>query len=216
MRPSLVKAYFSYRMAADRVTLPLRRRRAEKKLRAFSRPYRLHLGCGPFRFDGWVNIDADASHSAADVLWDLVEGIPVADSSCRLIYSEHLLEHLKAEQGVSFLRECRRVLEPGGVMRVAMPSLDDVIDKSCKGNWREQDWLTWPDYQFVETRAEMLNIAFRWWGHQWLYDREELHRRLREAGWSQIKDVGWGDSAVPELRNREIRKDSLLICEARK
>lgn len=61
----------------------------------------------------------------------------------------------------------------------------------------------------------MLNIAFRWWGHQWLYDQEELHSRLWEAGFSIIRDVEWVNSDIPELRNLETRKDSLLICEGR-
>ena len=76
--------------------------------------------------------------------------------------------------------------------------------------------MTWPEYQFIQTRAEMLNIAFHWWGHQWLYDREEFHRRLGEAGFPEIRDMPWGESGIPDFRNRETRKDSLLICEAEK
>lgn len=62
----------------------------------------------------------------------------------------------------------------------------------------------------------MLNIAFRWWGHRWLYDREELHRRLGEAGFDRLEDVAPGQSTRPELRNLETRPDSLLVCEATK
>lgn len=149
-------------------------------------------------------------------MWDLSREIPFDDCSCQLIYCEHLLEHFTVEQGVSLLRECWRVLEPKGILRVAMPSLDVLIEKSASGNWKEQDWLTWPEYRFVKTRAEMLNIAFRGWGHKWLYDREELHRRLSEAGFTKNKDAEWGRSDLPELRNRETRRDSLLICEAQK
>jgi predicted SAM-dependent methyltransferase len=60
----------------------------------------------------------------------------------------------------------------------------------------------------------MVNIFFRWWGHEWIYDSEEFHRRLKEAGFTQILDEAWGESADPGLRNRETRKDSVLICEA--
>jgi hypothetical protein len=52
----------------------------------------------------------------------------------------------------------------------------------------------------------MLNMAFRAWGHKWLYDREELHRRLHEAGFTRVKDVEWGGSEEVELRNRETRR----------
>lgn len=193
------------------------RRAAETAIRSLAAPpYKLHIGCGRVRFDGWVNIDSDPAISLPDVVWDLSRGIPAPDGSCELIYSEHLLEHLEVEEGLDLLRECRRVLRPGGIMRLSMPSLDALLEKCCSGDWRDQDWLTWPDHQFIKTRAEMINIFFRWWGHQWIYDAEELHRRLGEAGFTRFRDVAWGESDVAELRGRETRKDSLLICEAEK
>src|SRR5690606_640606 len=95
----------------------------------------------------------------------------------------------------------------------AMPCLDALVERYVN-NWRDQPWLALPDYQFIKTRAEMMNIAFRWWDHKWLYNREELRRRLEEAGFQQIRDVAWGESPVEELRNLETRPESVLICEA--
>ncbi len=185
-----------------------------RRLARFVPPYRIHAGCGTVYFGGWVNIDLRRDVAAIDLRWDLSRGIPVPDTSCEAVYSEHMLEHLSAEQGLQFLRECRRGLVPGGVVRIAMPSLDDILEKSVDGRWREQAWLQQPEWRFIATRAEMLNIAFRWWGHEWLYDRNELHRRLREAGFEVIRDVEWGQSDLACLRNLETRDDSLLICEA--
>jgi predicted SAM-dependent methyltransferase len=62
----------------------------------------------------------------------------------------------------------------------------------------------------------MVNIFFRWWGHQWIYDTEEFHRRLEEAGFSRFRNMPWGQSNIPEFVGLETRKDSLLICEADK
>jgi len=196
--------------------LAAERRAVEERVRAFPRPYKLNAGCGRVPFEGWLNVDANPEISKPDVVWDLARGFPVPDGSCELIYSEHLLEHLKVEDGVALLRECHRALQPGGRLRFAMPSLDALLEKCCSGNWRDQDWLTWPDHQFIQTRAEMVNIFFRWWGHQWIYDSEEFHRRLAEAGFTKVRDVPWGQSEIAEFRNRETRKDSLLICEAEK
>ena len=162
-----------------------------------------------------MNIDANAA-TKADINWDIRHGLLAPDASCQYVYNEHVLEHLPVEAGLTFLRECRRVLAPGGVLRVAMPSLDAIIEKSANGTWRNQDWLTWPEHEYIATRTEMLNISFHHWGHQWLYDREELHRRLSEAGFADILNVELGTSVVPEFCNRETRKDSLLICEARR
>lgn len=192
------------------------KKRKEIISKRYEPPYKLNLGCGSIYLDGWVNIDSNKGIKRLDLLWDLSRGIPVPDNSCSHIYCEHFLEHLQVEHGVAFLRECFRALMPGGILRIAMPSLDVLLEKATSSAWREQDWLTWPEYRFIQTRAEMLNISFRWWGHQWLYDREELHRRLVEAGFQQIVDASWGVSGSPLLCNRETRKDSLLICEAEK
>ncbi len=177
-------------------------------------PYKVNAGSGTTPVAGWVNIDLDPQAPGVDVCWDLAQSIPVPDASCEVIYSEHMLEHLTVEQGLQFLRECHRALQVGGVVRIAMPSLDDFIDKCATGRWREQLWLQEPQLQFIESRAEMANILFRWWGHQWIYDREELHRRFREAGFTVMRDVAWGHSEVADLCHRETRQHSLLIAEA--
>jgi predicted SAM-dependent methyltransferase len=97
-----------------------------------------------------------------------------------------------------------------------MPSLDVILDKAMSGHWRDQHWLTLPEHRRVATRAEMLNMVFRDWGHRWLYDREELERRVREAGYAKLAFPKNGESEHAELRGRESRPDSLLICEVTK
>jgi predicted SAM-dependent methyltransferase len=192
------------------------RRAAVIQFRSFKCPYKLHLGCGGVKLEGWINIDRWPRPGVVDVRWDVTKAFPLADASCSFIYHEHLLEHLTVDQGVALLTEGHRLLADGGVMRLAMPCLKDVVDHYRSENWRDQEWLQWPEYRFVQTRAEMINLAFRRWGHQWLYDREELHRRLREAGFTRIVNVGWRESAFVELRNLETRQESKLICDAQK
>lgn len=190
---------------------------AKKTMSKFQSPYKLHVGCGSNKNVGWINLDLEGDPNIVDIFWNATQKFEfLENNSCSLIYCEHFLEHLSIDQGVNFLADCYRILENGGVLRIAMPSLEYVIAKYNSEDWQNQDWLTWPEYQFIKTRAEMMNICFRWWGHQWLYDREELHRRLCEAGFEKVKDLTWGYSDVPELKNRETRKDSLLICEAQK
>jgi predicted SAM-dependent methyltransferase len=188
---------------------------AKRALKKYDLPFRLHLGCGKVHFDGWLNIDLDDG-DAVDIKLDMTWPLPFEDDSCEYIFTEHMLEHLSVEQGLLFLKECRRVLKKGGVLRVAMPSLDRLVQSSHDGSWRDADWLSWPEYRHVRTRAEMLNMAFREWGHRWLYDREELYRRLGEAGYQTVSDCAWGVSKHADLCGLETRKDSLLIAEAEK
>ncbi|MEJ2344682.1 MAG: methyltransferase domain-containing protein [Gammaproteobacteria bacterium] len=172
----------------------------------------LHLGCGRVRLNGWLNVDLEAPD--ADLHWDLRVPLPLPAASAQRIFNEHFLEHLDLDAGLAFLRECRRLVAPGGVLRIAMPDLDFVLER-FHDDWRDQDWLHWPEYQHVDTRVRMLNMAMHEWGHQYLYNRDELARRLRECGFGNVVFCRNGESEHPELRNLETREDSMLIAEAR-
>lgn len=176
-------------------------------------PFLVNIGCGDEPFQDWVNLDLNPE-TRADIVWDVRDGLPFPDHSCRFIYNEHFLEHIPVEEGVRFLRECHRALRPGGVVRIGMPSIEDPVRHYYENTWARQSWLEKYGYAWIKTRAEYLNITFRNWGHQWLYDFEELDRRLREAGFTQIQAVAWGTSKFPELRERETRAETALICEA--
>jgi predicted SAM-dependent methyltransferase len=171
---------------------------------------RLHVGCGQNRFKNWVNSDVKLN---SDLIVFLQRRLPFADNHLDSVYSEHVLEHVPYDTGVFFLKEAYRVLHPQGVLRIAMPDLDDLVD-SYQKDWRHMDWVAWPQFAFIQTRAEMINIAFRWWGHQHLYNREELERALKSAGFCDIRFEIFGQSRHPELRGLETRLDSKLIAEA--
>jgi predicted SAM-dependent methyltransferase len=173
-------------------------------------PVRLNVGCGNVLFDGWCTIDLEPP---ADLRHDITRGIPWPDGAVDCIYAEHFLEHLPVEQGVAFLKECRRALRPGGVVRIAVPDLANILDKARGGDWHDQAWLKQPEYGFIRTRAEMVNVSFRWWGHEYLYDLEELQRRFAEAGFTATRVCAWGESEYEPLRGRETRPDTLLIVE---
>ena len=170
---------------------------------------KLHLGCGTVRLDGWVNIDR---HRPADLTLDIRRPLPFRDGSARLIYHEHVIEHLTVEEGERCLRDWCRLLQPGGVLRIATPDLAYLVDR-YRADWRDQAWLTLPEYAFIRTRAEMLNVALRWWDHRYVYDGEELERRLRDAGFAAVRRCALRESPVPELAGLETRDDSRLILE---
>jgi predicted SAM-dependent methyltransferase len=178
-------------------------------------PLKVNIGCGKEPFKGWTNLDLDPE-SRADILWDVTDGLPFATDSCALIYCEHFLEHLQIEEGVHFLVECHRSLQKGGVVRIGMPSVQEIVRHYHENDWARQPWLEKYGFTWIKTRAEYINLCFREWGHRWLYDVEELQRRLREAGFTQIENVAWGESPNDELRNRETRNETMLICEATK
>jgi len=52
--------------------------------------------------------------------------MPYADESFHAIYHSHVLEHFPRNQAITFLRECHRLLTRGGVIRVAVPDLEQI------------------------------------------------------------------------------------------
>lgn len=95
-----------------------------------------------------------------------------------------------------------------------MPDLQSLVRHVHEGTWREQHWVKELSDEKIRTGAEMLNIAMRAWGHAWLYDWEELARRLQESGFAECRRVVPGTSAAPALCGLESRPDSLLVGEA--
>jgi hypothetical protein len=52
-------------------------------------------------------------------------------------------------------------------------------------------------------RAQLFNDSMRLWGHRYIYDGNDLSRRLREAGFADITRFEPGESDTPALRNLE-------------
>lgn len=100
-------------------------------------------------------------------------------------------------------------------MRIAIPDLDYIIQK-YNTDWKNQDWLAWTGFKFIETRGQMINISFRWWGHKYLYNEEDLRNLLIKVGFQNIIRCDWNKSNHIELAGLETRKDSKLIMEAEK
>ncbi len=186
------------------------------KLLTRSSPVALHIGCGTVYLPGWINIDnnSDQNITRLDLLWDFAQPLPFPDASVDFVFHEHFLEHLSVQEAQKFLLDMRRVLKPRGVMRVAMPDLADVINNYLDPKWRSLAFLQKYGMQTIKTRAELINISFRSWGHQHLYDAEELERRIREAGFNRVKPCRLRESEHIVLRGLETREESTLIAEA--
>jgi len=110
----------------------------------------LNLGCGKRFHPDWVNVDI-APQGASVIRCDLSRGIPFPEDSFDAVYHSNVLEHIRREHGSAFIRECWRVLRPGGILRVAVPDLEQICriylekleraDAGDKEAVAEYDWM---------------------------------------------------------------------------
>jgi predicted SAM-dependent methyltransferase len=170
---------------------------------------KLQLGAGKNVLDGWFNTDLAPSSPGVFYL-DSTQRFPFGDATFRYILSEHHIEHLAYTQGIFTLRECHRVLEPGGRLRVATPSLEVLIElyTSAPDELQKRYIRFITDTFLPEIRvyspAFVINNAFHNWGHQFLYDRATLQGVMEEVGFVDVAPAALGSSEDEQLRGVEM------------
>ncbi len=81
---------------------------------------KINFGCGANRLEGWQNYDCEV-----DISLPLVGQFP--DDSADFIFAEHVVEHIEYEEALNFFGECKRILRPGGVVRICVPSIERIM-----------------------------------------------------------------------------------------
>jgi predicted SAM-dependent methyltransferase len=174
---------------------------------------RVHAGSGGHRLAGWINVDVDPQ-LPIEVAGDLARALPFRAASVDYIHSEDLLEHLDREGGRRFLEECRRVLKPGGTMRLLTPDLRRLVERIYLApEGRHLGWCG--HYLQANGPCAALNMHLRMEGeHRFIYDEAHLDALLRELGF-RIRHVRYNRSPDPELRFLDLRDFGLsLFVEA--
>jgi len=195
--------------------------------------------------DGWVNVDGSIrawlvsklpwfdrmavrlgllppTEFKPSLLWaNLLKRFPWADGSCDALYLGEILEHFTREQGEYVLRECRRVLAPGGVIRIRVPDnarfwrnyLDEYdAQRRLPPDRQDASHERWVHMFFREicTNPKKLGSAGHY--HKWMYDEVSLTRLLHELGFDEVARREFHDSAIEDIEAIEARDD--LIVEA--
>lgn len=196
--PYLVRAH-RLRRAILRSDLRLR----NDYLRETTNP-KLHIGGGWTLFEGWLNTDIE---TIPGVMWmDATQRFPFADETFQYIYSEHMIEHVPYEKGAYMLRECYRVMRPGGAIRMITPDLSVILALHSRELSAEQErYLQWFCQTFVPERppsaASAINAMVRLWGHQFIYDEQTLAGAMRSAGFNSITRYPISRSGYPHFNH---------------
>lgn len=155
---------------------------------------------------------------------DIGRPLPFADHSVDWVYAEHLIEHVPLGLAVHWLGEVRRILRPGGLLRLTTPDLARYIDGYLDGRERFfqrhrrrlRTMRVGPP--MPERRAFMLNQIFYHFGHRWIYDEAELRHVLDRAGYAgfTVERREFQTGARPDVAELDtaFRKDESIYLEA--
>lgn len=135
-------------------------------------PIYLNLGCGGNRLPPpWQNFDADC---------DITKPLPWASASVDLIFIEHCLEHVTPAQAWGFLGEAYRVLRVGGVIRIAVPSIERVFELADR---EYLEWLKLSGFGLATRESAVENLIVNH-GHLALWSIPLLRTCLLARGFS--------------------------------
>jgi predicted SAM-dependent methyltransferase len=175
-------------------------------------PYKLEIGAGRNGKPGWLSTDLYAQENpngTTSVALDATKTFPMRDNSFDFVFSEHMIEHITYSSGRNMIRECFRVLKPGGVVRITTPSLGFLLRiMSPDRSEFEQRYLEWAIINGVPeapiaSNAFFLNHFMRAWGHTFIYDRDTLRLVLTRAGFLNVKECAIGSSEHEALTGLE-------------
>jgi SAM-dependent methyltransferase len=205
----------------------------------------MNLGCGTTPTPGWRNFDNSPTvrWSRYRRLWAIaargeilpkesvafagrsagVESadarrLPLETDSAEVVYSSHMLEHLTRDAARRVLAEALRVLEPGGILRLAVPDLALLVAEYV--NEGDADRLIERTH-LVETRSGGLtgwlrSLIIGWRGHRWMYDGPSLCRFVTDAGFDKAEVLPAGATGITNPGPLDLyeRSDESVYVEA--
>ncbi|MGW5053888.1 class I SAM-dependent methyltransferase [Actinokineospora sp. NPDC004072] len=153
---------------------------------------------------------------------DICAPLPIEDGALDWVYAEHLIEHVPLAEGIGWLREVRRVLAPGGLLRLTTPDLAAYIAGYSGGGFyakhRRRVRLALGEVAppMPTRRAFMVNQIFYLYGHRWIYDYDELAHALTQAGFTDFTMRAYREGARSDVAalDQTIRNDETIYVEA--
>jgi predicted SAM-dependent methyltransferase len=132
----------------------------------------LNIGTGGNDLVGWINLDET---KPGDVL-ARVPPAPFRDECFDEILMSHVVEHMTLDDGRALMKECHRILKPGGIVTVIVPDAKIISLAYLAGqvdNWKLNDLYV---YSYCQESP-----------HRWFYDRRTLNQLVMDAGFIGLR-----------------------------
>jgi SAM-dependent methyltransferase len=201
---------------------------------------KVNLGCGPNAPADWLNVDGSwnawfsnhrflrralqmvglikhnvgADWKVRPLVHDLTKPLPFETNGISAIYGSHVLEHLYHVDAKRLLAECKRVLKPGGVIRLVVPDLHSMIVEYVEkknGAAASKDRVFAADHLneklgYRTPAPPNGNFVFRFYStwkdfhsHKWMYDADSLAHCLSLTGFENVATKEFRDSDIPGI-----------------
>ena len=143
---------------------------------------KLHLGSGSRYLKGYLHVDiADYEH--IDIKSSVDKLNTIDNDTVDEIYASHVLEYYDRNEVESVLNEWKRVLKKDGVLRIAVPNFETLIEV----------------YQETDEIEKILGPLYGKWNltdgsfiyHKTVYDKKSLTELLERIGFFDIKLWDW-------------------------
>jgi SAM-dependent methyltransferase len=154
---------------------------------------RLNWGCGTQPEPGWINSDRKAA-PGIEISCDIREGLPLAEGSIDYAVSIHALPEVPYPDLLPVLTELRRVLKPGGTLRLGLPNMEHAFDAYRRG---DRDWFLIPDDEMSSLGGKLITQLI-WYGYsRTLFVPGFAEELVRKAGFSEVHHLEIGTTASP-------------------
>jgi predicted SAM-dependent methyltransferase len=173
---------------------------------------RLNWGCGGHTLPGWINTDVKEGEGI-DLSCDIRDGLPLETGSIEYAVSIHALPEVPYTELVPVLTELRRVLKPGGMLRLALPDLIKGVRAYERG---DQDYFLIPDEDAKSVGAKLVTQLI-WYGYsRTIFTQEFIAEMLERAGFSRVITCEYRQTAspYPEIIDLDNREAESLFVEA--
>ena len=144
---------------------------------------KINLGCGWRNFgEDWIHVDG-GNYEHLDLVHDISKRLPFAEDLADLIYSSHVIEYFSRDEIKDILLDWRKVLKPGGTLRLAVPDFEAMTKLYTTGSIKIEQVLG-PIYGKMKMGESSIY-------HKTIYDFESLKSLLQEIGFTDVKKYDW-------------------------
>src|SRR5262249_36260302 len=129
-----------------------------------------------------------------------------------------MIEHLDRDEAWRFVEECRRVMRPGGVLRLAVPDLARLA-RLYANDGDAEAFMARLQVDLDRPRgllARLSRLLTGGRGHHWMYGGVWLVRMLGDAGFAEAEILSAGRTRIADPGRLDLaeRADDSVYVEA--